>query len=192
MSAPLSIAFLGPGAVGKSTLTVRLAQNVFIEVYDPTLEDVYMITRDIGGTHYVIALLDTAGCECDYDRFRESNLWKQDGYIIVYTISQMWSFREAEEFIQEEFPKREKLNPEDKAKAPMILVGNKCDLEDERQVSFEEGRALADKYGIPFIETSAKTGQNVEEMLETLIRDIGPSARNNDNSETKNKGCVIQ
>ena len=47
----------------------------------------------------------------------------------------------------------------------MIIVGNKSDLEDKREVSNEEGRELAEKYGLDFFETSAKTGANVNEMF---------------------------
>ena len=50
------------------------------------------------------------------------------------------------------------------------LVGNKVDLVDERQVSEAEGQALADKYKIPFIETSAKTAYNITEAFAKLIR----------------------
>jgi len=61
---------------------------------------------------------------------------------------------------------------------PFLIVGNKMDLEDQRQVSSEEGRALAKKYGVFFIETSAKTKQNVNEAqyplcLTNLIREGG-------------------
>ena len=62
----------------------------------------------------------------------------------------------------------------------------------ERKVSFEEGRALADKYGIPFIETSAKTCQSIEEMLQTLVCEIGSSTQDNDNPEENKKECIVQ
>jgi GTPase SAR1 family protein len=59
--------------------------------------------------------------------------------------------------------------------APMILVGNKCDLEERREVSKQEGIELAKSWGINFIETSAKTGLNVDEVFHQLVRTIcGP------------------
>ena len=54
----------------------------------------------------------------------------------------------------------------------MVLVGNKSDLEDKRQVSTEEGQELADKYGMLFFETSAKNGQNVEEIFQNSANEI--------------------
>lgn len=53
-----------------------------------------------------------------------------------------------------------------------ILVGNKCDLEDKRKVTFEQGKEFADTFGMKFIETSAKTSQNVEESFKTMTKEI--------------------
>lgn len=53
-----------------------------------------------------------------------------------------------------------------------ILCGNKCDLEDQRVVTYEEGQQVADKLGIPFCETSAKTGTRVKEAFEKLVLEI--------------------
>lgn len=53
-----------------------------------------------------------------------------------------------------------------------ILCGNKCDLEDQRVVTFEEGQQMADKLGIPYCETSAKTGTRVKEAFEKLVLEI--------------------
>jgi GTPase SAR1 family protein len=53
-----------------------------------------------------------------------------------------------------------------------ILVGNKCDLEEKRQVTYEQGKDFADTYGMKFIETSAKTNQNVHEAYVTMTKEI--------------------
>ncbi len=53
-----------------------------------------------------------------------------------------------------------------------ILIGNKCDLEDKRKISYEQGKELADQYGMKFIETSAKTAQNVTSSFETMTEEI--------------------
>ena len=72
----------------------------------------------------------------------------------------------------------------------MVLIGNKCDLEKERKVSKEEGENLAQKYGIPFYETSAKTGANVQEAFtESLknlsVKDIPKEVEDDYNSRKK-------
>ena len=53
-----------------------------------------------------------------------------------------------------------------------ILVGNKCDMDDRRQVTFEEGKEFASQFGMPFLETSAKATQRVDEAFDTMTREI--------------------
>ena len=122
---------------------------------------------------------------------RDQYIKHADGFFVVYSITIRRSFVEAENVIQEIYRVR------DDNSVPIVLVGNKCDLEDERQVSTEEGKDLADKYGIPFLETSAKTNHNVDKMFETLVCEVvEPSKRsfNNDNSnpDKQHKDCLIQ
>ena len=61
---------------------------------------------------------------------------------------------------------------------PRILVGNKCDLESKRQVSFEEGQKLADHYGVRFLETSAKDSKNVEKTFALITHEIMRQIKN--------------
>lgn len=72
---------------------------------------------------------------------------------------------------------------------PMILIGNKADLETEglRVVSTEEGHALAKKFGCSFMETSAKTRQNIEECFTQLVRDMKKAKPTGDGSPTPTK-----
>ena len=192
MSTPMRIAVIGGGGVGKSALTIRLYRDIFVEEYDPTIEDHYKMTRDYNEAHHDIDVLDTVEFCCDYDGARENDLWTRDAYAIVYSIERADTLDIAELQIQLLFLQREQFNDGKKAKVPMILVGNKSDLEDERQITTEEGKALADKYGMSFIETSAKTGENVELMLETLVYEIRSPSGENENPEEEKKGCEIQ
>ena len=57
-------------------------------------------------------------------------------------------------------------------RVPVILVGNKSDLERHRQVSLAESRSLAESWGAPFMETSAKTNQNVDDMFVEIVREM--------------------
>jgi GTPase KRas protein len=78
------------------------------------------------------------------------------GFILVYAITSRSSFDEIASF-------REQIRRvKDKDKVPMILVGNKCDLETERQVTTSEGQELSKSFGCPFFESSAKSRINVE------------------------------
>jgi len=80
---------------------------------------------------------------------------------------------------------------------PMMLVGNKCDLEEQRQVSSEEGQSLARTIGCQFKEASAKTRVNVEEAFYDLVREIrktSPSYSPSDSGvkpKKKSGGCAL-
>jgi len=82
----------------------------------------------------------------------------------------------------------------------MVICGNKVDLESDRQVAVVEGRDLAKNFGVPFMETSAKTRVNVEESFHELVREIrkseakktaGKGAGNKKGGGKEKKGCVI-
>ncbi|KAL4238999.1 hypothetical protein ACF0H5_003703 [Mactra antiquata] len=115
------------------------------------------------GETCLLDILDTAGQE-EFSAMRDQYTRTGDCFVIVYSINDTNSFSEAEALY--EFLKKVK----DVDSPPAILVGNKTDLVDDRKVTTDEGKALATKIGIPFIETSAKTGDNVKEMFETLVK----------------------
>jgi GTPase KRas protein len=80
----------------------------------------------------------------------------------------------------------------------LMLVGNKADMADEREVSKEEGAALARQLGCEFVETSAKTAQNVEQVFTSLVRalrqtrNLEPeSASNHRRAKERKKKCII-
>jgi GTPase SAR1 family protein len=89
-----------------------------------------------------------------------------DGYILVYDITSNSSFEDLTDKFYDQLVK----NNEDKD-LPIVLVGNKCDLEDNREVSEEEGKSQAEKMGnlCSYMEVSAKTGKNLGEVYKTLL-----------------------
>lgn len=89
-----------------------------------------------------------------------------EGFMCVYSIVMQDSFDKLENFFEQI------LRVTNKDKIPFMLIGNKLDLEDERQVDPMRGQELAAKYDCPFMETSAKTNTNVEEAFLTLVRDV--------------------
>ena len=111
-----------------------------------------------------LQLWDTAGQE----RFRSltSNFFgRADGFVLTYDISNRPSFDHVIGWMRDI-----------KTRAPpdcdICLCGNKSDLDNDRVVSFDEGKQLADEYGVQFFETSALTGQNVEKMFTALATTI--------------------
>ncbi|KAJ3451545.1 ras-like protein rasd [Anaeramoeba flamelloides] len=159
------IVVVGGGGVGKSALTIQLVQNHFVDVYDPTIEDSYRRQVVIDEETCLLDILDTAGQE-EYSAMRDSYMREGEGFLVVYAINSRNSFDEVSSF-------REQITQaKDSDEVPMIIVGNKNDLENERQVSIGEGQDLAKSFNSPFIETSAKTRTNVEESFFGLVREI--------------------
>ena len=79
-------------------------------------------------------------------------------------------------------------------KVPLILVGSKCDLESEREVSRSEGQELSQKWSCPFFETSAKTQVNVQEVFTELVRIVKASKKGEANPSSSNQdgnGCCV-
>ncbi|KAJ3437434.1 ras-like protein rasd [Anaeramoeba flamelloides] len=176
------IVVVGGGGVGKSALTIQLVQNHFVDVYDPTIEDSYRRQVVIDEETCLLDILDTAGQE-EYSAMRDSYMREGEGFLVVYAINSRNSFDEVSSF-------REQITQaKDSDEVPMMIVGNKNDLENERQVSQGEGTDLAKSFNSPFIETSAKTRTNVEEAFFGLVREIRKVkfGSNNDNEKKKEK-----
>ncbi|KAF2716019.1 ras-domain-containing protein [Polychaeton citri CBS 116435] len=156
---------VGGGGVGKSCLTIQLIQSHFVDEYDPTIEDSYRKQCVIDDEVALLDVLDTAGQE-EYSAMREQYMRTGEGFLLVYSITSRQSFEEIMTFQQQI------LRVKDKDYFPIIVVGNKCDLEAERQVSTEEGKQLARSFGCKFIETSAKSRTNVDAAFFDIVREI--------------------
>ncbi|GMM38803.1 Ras family GTPase [Saccharomycopsis crataegensis] len=156
---------VGGGGVGKSALTIQLIQSHFVDEYDPTIEDSYRKHCIIDDEPALLDVLDTAGQE-EYSAMREQYMRTGEGFLLVYSVTSRSSFEELTTFYQQI------LRVKDSDFVPVLLVGNKCDLEDERQVSYDEGLDLAKQFNCPFLETSAKQKINVETSFYGLVRII--------------------
>jgi len=156
---------MGCGGVGKSAITLQLMQNRFIEGHDPTIEDSYQKYINVDGKPCRLDILDTAGQE-EFKSMRSAYMRQGQGYILVYSVTDKASFEKTSEFYDE--VSRAKGGKEN---VILVLVGNKCDLKDDRQVKTSEGKALADKYQTPlFFESSAKSNINIKEIFDALIK----------------------
>ncbi|CAG5084885.1 Oidioi.mRNA.OKI2018_I69.PAR.g10761.t1.cds [Oikopleura dioica] len=166
MTKDYKIVVLGSGGVGKSALTVQFVQNIFVEKYDPTIEDSYRKQIELDGQTCMLEILDTAGTE-QFTAMRDLYMKNGQGFALVYSITSQSTLQDLNE-IREQI-----LRVKDAEDVPLILVGNKCDLEGERAVGREQGQALARSWGnVQFMETSAKSKINVREMFDDLVRQI--------------------
>jgi len=156
---------LGGGGVGKSALTIRLVTDNFLDEYDPTIEDSYRKQVMIDDETALLDILDTAGQE-EFSSMQDQ--WMRDGkgFLLVYNIISRPTFDEVSVLYDKI------LRTKDAVKVPVVLVGNKCDLKDERQVEYQEGADLAKQWGCPFFETSAKIKLNNEACFFELVREI--------------------
>ncbi|KAL0486938.1 Ras-related protein Rap [Acrasis kona] len=169
MANEYKIVVLGSGGVGKSALTIQFIQGSFVEKYDPTIEDSYRKHVEIDGKAAMLDILDTAGQE-EYSAMRDSYMRTGQGFVLVYSITDPSSCEDCMT-IHEQL-----LRSKDSDEVPLVLVGNKCDLEEERAVSKQEGQSMSEKFGdCLFLESSAKACINVDEIFTSLARLIDKS-----------------
>ncbi|KAA6377395.1 MAG: putative small Gprotein [Streblomastix strix] len=173
------LAVLGGAAVGKSSIVVRYIRDSFTDTYDPTIEDSYKKPDEFEGKARMLDILDTAGM-ADYSSLRTQYMEKGIGFILVYSIVSLKSFREIEPLIKQIYEVKQK-DPA-KTKIPIIVVANKIDLDapGERAVSADEGKRLADQYNAAFLEASAKTNINIRDIFAKIVNLV-------DNSEFRHK-----
>jgi len=165
MSNVFKLVLVGSGGVGKSCLTIQYISNKFVEDYDPTLEDSYRKPITLEGEPAILDIFDTAGQE-DFAAVRDSYMRTGDGFLCVYSVTLQASFDEAVN-LHEHI-----LRVKDAEEVPFVLVGNKCDLEDAREVQTSKGQGLANDLNCPFLEASAKIRYNVDESFTTLVKEI--------------------
>jgi len=183
------VAVLGDGGVGKTALAVQFTLNCFVETYDPTIEDAYRKQLVVDNRMCFVEVIDTAGQE-EYATLRDQWVREGQGFILVYSIASRSTFERLEIF-------RQSMRRVKRGDPIFMLVGNKCDKTYEREVSKEEGAALARQFGCEFIETSAKTAQNVERLFMNLVRslrqtrNIEPGTPPPAKKEKKTSKCVI-
>ena len=179
----------GAGGVGKSALTVRFIQGNFVEKYDPTIEDSYRKQVAVDGTAVLLDIMDTAGQE-EYSALRDQYMKTGQGFILAYSITSGISFETAHKLRMQILRIKE-----DCQDIPIMLVGNKVDLEEERVVSRDEGEEMAKRCKAGFIEASAKHNIGVDEAFIQLVRLINgwreAHPQGGASKSSGKKGCAL-
>jgi Ras-related protein Rab-8A len=175
----IKILTIGDSAVGKTCLLMRYASDTFSPTFITTIGiDFKVKYTDIDGKRIKMQLWDTAGQE----RFRaitSSYFRGAQGGVLVYDVSNPSSFQHVTGWLED-------LERAGVKKECVFLVANKIDLA-ARMVTQKEGEALAAKYGLKYFECSAKSGTGVEQLFDTVARDISTLLFNQDKVETGHK-----
>jgi len=176
---------VGGGGVGKSALTIQFIQSHFVQDYDPTIEDSYRKQCVIDEKVAHLDILDTAGQE-EFSAMREQYMRTGEGFLLVFSVTDRSSFDEIPNFC------KQILRVKDKETFPMVLVGNKCDLEAERTVSTSESQIMARTLRLQYLEASAKTRNNVDTAFYDLVRAIREDQKQPEKEiKKKKKKCTI-
>ena len=157
------VLLLGDSDVGKSSLILRYTEETFnSKLVNSIGVDFKMKKKEIDGKIIKVQIWDTAGHErfrsITYSYYRGAN-----AIIIVFDITDKKSFLSITEWLKQ-------IEKHAKENVFKFLVGNKSDLAEERKVTFEEAKEYADKHDLPYIETSAKEGININELFESSIK----------------------
>ena len=161
----LPLMLLGDGQVGKTSLILKLTGNTFNDSQLTTVgKESYIYQVKLHGYDLKMKIWDTAGQE----RFKSMSIQvikNSDAVILVYAINDINSFNSLDMWLS-------KLNDAtDISKKPIIIVGNKSDVND-RKISYEEGKKYAESKGYNFYETSAKSGDNIEEAFNDIFEQL--------------------
>jgi len=183
------VVVLGSGGVGKSAITVQFVQGVFVEKYDPTIEDSYRKNVEVDGVQYLLEILDTAGTE-QFTAMRDLYMKDGQGFVLVYSIIAQSTFSDLQD-IRDQI-----VRVKDKEDFPSVLVGNKCDLEDQRVITKQDGQNLAQKFNnCSFFEASAKNSINIKELFYDLVRQMtryfGGPKKPTPGQTTPKRGCAL-
>ena len=175
------IVMLGDGAVGKTAMTTRYTQNFFDSDYKRTIGSDFAIKRlsleneDDTETQVTLQVWDLAG-QPRFESVRQGFYRGARGGLLLYDVTRRRTFLNVDNWKEEAF---KNLNGD----IPLILVANKVDLKDSRVVTTEEGEKYAKKHKMMYVESSALTGENVEEAYSNLCRKMIEDSK--DSTQTK-------
>jgi len=175
---------IGNAAVGKSNISFRFTKGKFSEKYQATIgmEFTYKNVK-IGEKIYRIQIWDTAGQEC-FKSVSRGYYKSSVCALVVYDITNRKSFDNVIEWIEE-------CKNNGPQTVTMVLVGNKSDLKEMRNISYEEGEDLANRFNMMFFETSALNGDNIDKLFNDTAETIVKKMENN-YYDLSNEDCGIK
>ena len=165
------IVLIGDSFVGKTNIMSKYLNNEFHEDSKATVGVEFGAKKfDIEGKSVKAQIWDTAGQE-RYKSITSTYYKGAKGALIVYDITRKETFDSVDRWISEV------LNSGDK-NMTMLLIGNKCDLDNQRQVTKEQGEEKAKAFKVAFLETSASSGENLDVAFEMIMKEVYSKCKN--------------
>lgn len=156
------LVIMGAAKVGKTSIVKRFLYDEFQIEHTPTVEDVYREEYNLGDYGLVLDILDTSG-SYEFPAMRDLAISTGDAFVLVYSIDNNDSFEEVRML-------RDKILDRRKSNVPILVVGNKCDLEEKRMVKREVAETVIRMdWENGFVESSAKNNLNIFEVFKELL-----------------------
>lgn len=184
-----NILVIGGIGVGKTSICMQFIHKVFPEEHNPTIENVFNKGYEVDGEPQHIRLTDTAG----QDEFTVVNdAWNLqcDGCIFVFAIDDKRTFDDMHLYRE----RMEAVRESSIRELPVVIVGNKSDLVNNRQVTTQELEAIGNEFDCPTIECSALKNSNIEAVFQEAIREIrrlNPNIEKSNPSDPSRNFCTI-
>lgn len=179
----IKFTIFGKSKTGKTAFLNRIVNNIFIEEYDSTIENLYKTIFNFDGEEILIELLDTSGSEKYLIPLLGNWVSFSNFIILIYSIDDRSSFNMINEFYNRI---NDKYND-----ALCILVGNKLDLDYKREVIYDEGLKLAESWGCYFIETSCLKDINIKEAFVFILNSALKEEVNEINKSNEEKEMIM-
>ena len=173
----VKVVIVGDSGVGKTNIMSKYLKNEFHEDSKATVGVEFGSKQfNIQGHQVKAQIWDTAGQE-RYKAITSAYYKGAKGAFIVYDISRKNTFDSISRWVSDITATADK-------KITLILIGNKSDLEDQRQVTKEQGEEKAKEFGLAFLEASASSGDNLEKAFSLMINEVYKKCQEDINAET--------
>ncbi|XP_065882439.1 ras-related protein Rab-10-like [Dysidea avara] len=171
----LKVLICGDSFVGKTSVLTRFVSNKFRVTHIRTLGVDFMMKYVIvQGKKIQLKIWDTAGQE-DHDSITAQYFRRSNGILLAYDITSQESFNNLSKWVEK---LKESVPQFEDTKVPIVLIGNKIDLEDQRVITYSQGLQFAQQHDMPFYETSCATSVNVKQavcgLVAKIIEEIAP------------------
>lgn len=180
------IGIFGNGGVGKTCITMQFVRKEFTDGYIPTIEDEEAKTINIDNQTIKLDIIDTAGQD-DFAEMRHRYIQIVDGFVFVYSLEEPKSIEQIREMYNDTVASTGKKN------IICIIAANKVDLISDlaNNYAFEQGKELAQQLNCQILDTSAKTGHNINQLFEDITRTLMSKKKtgHKESDPQQSKGC---